>query len=181
MEINSKTFSTRRYRTLYYLLPVTNGALIALAHAALYQLTRLPQLEAAVTSGDYGLLVDAVFFMAKTMVPVLVIVLLNIAFLTLVYGKDIFLFAFRRLAPGYADESGALPILGPIFLSVSGGVAIVLILRALSLWTAGAGEGSTGSTVLAAIFYILTVVPVLVHGERTGAGEGRGNINEAGA
>ncbi len=182
MKIDSRSFDSRRYKALYFLLPLFNGAVIVSGHYALRRITGGPLLDTGLSAGATGILTDFVYFAAALVVPGLVICSLEIFALGVIYRRNVVPFALRRLRLKQDEEGNSLPVAGPFLLTVAGAMAVVLTLRLLSAWIPeGGGLGSTAIVFVTAFLYALTVVPVLALCELAAADRANGDAEGAGA
>lgn len=170
MKTDSRSFGSKRYKALYYLLPLFNGAVIVTGHYALRRITGGPLLDAGFPPDVTGILVTIAYFTAALVLPGAVICILEIVALGMIYRRNAVPFALRRLRLKQDEQGNSLPVAGPFLLTVAGAMAVVVTLRLLSAWIPeGGGLGSTAIVFVTAFLYALTVVPVLALCEQAAA------------
>ncbi len=182
MKIDSRTFNSGRYRALYCLLPIANGAVVEAGHYILRRMSGGALVDVGIPPDVASFLIDSGHFIAALLIPGLVICSLEIFLLGQIYRRNVFPFAFRRLLTRQDDDLIALPFVGPLLLTVTGGIAVVAVLRLLSIWVpAGGGLSSTGIAFATVFLYIPTVVPVLTHCEQAAGERANGDAEEVDA
>lgn len=166
MKVESREFTSTRYRTLYYLLPFINGVVIEAGYNVLRSISGGSLFDPSMTASMAGVLIGLAYYAAAWLIPGFVICALEIFLIGRIYRRNMFPFVFHGLLPGQRGNKIALHA-GPIFLTVAGGFSVIAALRGLSTWLPTNGAvSSTGIILWCVVMYTLTVVPALTHCER---------------
>lgn len=179
MKLNSRYFHSRRYRALYFLLPVANGAMYTAGLALFYGLLALPEASREF-SGEFA--ADSLAAVALMVIMLLhgivgggLIAAADLLILGRIYRRNLFAFLLDRWRHPRGEYEPSLPFIMPLLLTSLGEMAAMLAVASSSpgpLLRRLADIGA-GSMVIALI-YILCVIPALAHGEGTAEGTTNG-------
>lgn len=187
MKINPRYFGSRRYRTLYYLLPIFNGAMCTAGIEFTYGFLALPAYSPEFPEDFLGDLVVSILSMlygiSHGVVAGCLIAAVNLSILGRIYRRNFFTFLIAHWRHPGGENEPDRPFLVPMFLTLLGHVTVVWGVRLATGAPSGDKPGSVGIFIFVSLVYIFWVIPALVDGERKLGGLDRvnGQTDEAGA
>jgi len=184
MKIDSRYFRSRRYRVLYFLMPLMNGVAFVVVANAIFTAFGggIPDGD---FTGDFWTDVQAttVAFMrllALGMFEAVIIAVADLAVLGRIYRRNLIVALIDSWREPIQGAKPERPFIGPLALAALGHMAALIFFAFLSPWQLSPGMADVGACILfVALTYVHWVLPILVLAEEEESQAGLENARSA--
>lgn len=171
MKIDSRYFTSRRYRILYFLLPFMNGAAFMTAIAALYGIfgvdTTAGEFTGDIWADSIASNVWMMLWLAQGLAGGVLIAIADLAILGRIYRRNLITLLVESWRHPRRGDRPDLPFVAPMILTALGDMAVLSAIVHLSPWPVPPAVADVGPAfIFTALAYIFWVLPILAQAEK---------------